>query len=114
MLTGDENIVDINYSVFWVIKDAGKFLFNIQSPVETVKATSETAMREVIAKSDIQPILTEGRAKIELETQEIIQSILDEYQSGIQITQVQTQKADPPDQVIDLSLIHISEPTRPY
>ena len=50
MLTGDENIVDINYSVFWVIKDAQKFLFNIQSPVETVKATSETAMREVIAK----------------------------------------------------------------
>ena len=50
MLTGDENIVDINYSVFWVIKDAQKFLFNIQSPVETVKAASETAMREVIAK----------------------------------------------------------------
>ena len=53
MLTGDENIVDINYSIFWVIKDASKFLFNIQSPVETVKATSETAMREVIAKSPI-------------------------------------------------------------
>ena len=58
-------------------------------------------MREVIAKSRIQPVLTEGRAKIEIETQEIIQSILDEYNSGIQITQVQTQKADPPDQVID-------------
>ena len=58
-------------------------------------------MREVIAKSDIQPILTEGRSKIELETQEIIQTILDDYESGIQITQVQTQKADPPDQVID-------------
>ena len=69
MLTGDENIVDINYSVFWVIKDAGKFLFNIQSPVETVKATSETAMREVIAKNNIQTILTEGRANIELEVQ---------------------------------------------
>ena len=82
MLTGDENIVDINYSVFWVIKDAQKFLFNIQSPVETVKATSETAMREVIAKSAIQPILTEGRASIEIETQEIIQAILDEYNSG--------------------------------
>ena len=54
-------------------------------------------MRQVIAKSYIQPILTEGRAKIEIETQEIIQSILDEYQSGIQVTQVQTQKADPPD-----------------
>ena len=101
MLTGDENIVDINYSVFWVIKDAGKFLFNIQSPVETVKATSETAMREVIAKNNIQTILTEGRASIEVEVQEITQKILDEYGSGIQITQVQTQQADPPEQVID-------------
>jgi len=101
MLTGDENIVNIDFSVFWVIKDAGKFLFQIQDPEGTVKAAAETAMREVIAKSRIQQILTEGRAKIEIETQEIIQSILDEYNSGIQITQVQTQKADPPDQVID-------------
>ena len=101
MLTGDENIVNIDFSVFWVIKDAGMFLFQIQDPEGTVKAAAETAMREVIAKSRIQQILTEGRAKIEIETQEIIQSILDEYNSGIQITQVQTQKADPPDQVID-------------
>jgi len=101
MLTGDENIVNIDFSVFWVIKDAGQFLFKIQSPVETVKAAAETAMREVIAKSRLQPILTEGRSKIEIETQEIAQSLLDEYESGIQITQVQTQKADPPDQVID-------------
>ncbi|MDB0045727.1 FtsH protease activity modulator HflK [Candidatus Pelagibacter sp.] len=101
MLTGDENIVNIDFSVFWVIKDAGKFLFEIQDPEGTVKAAAETAMREVIAKSKIQPVLTEGRAQIEIETQEIIQLILDEYNSGIQITQVQTQKADPPDQVID-------------
>ena len=101
MLTGDENIVNIDFSVFWVIKDAGKFLFRIQSPVETVKAAAETAMREVIAKSRLQPILTKGRSSIEIEVAEIIQNILDEYNSGIQITQVQTQKADPPDQVID-------------
>ena len=101
MLTGDENIVNIDFSVFWVIKDAGNFLFKIQDPEGTVKAAAETAMREVIARSDIQPILTEGRSKIEIDTQEIIQDILDEYNSGIQITQVQTQKADPPDQVID-------------
>ena len=100
-LTGDENIVNIDFSVFWVIKDAGKFLFKIQSPVVTVKAAAETAMREVIAKSKLQSILTEGRSKIEIETQEIAQSLLDEYESGIQITQVQTQKADPPDEVID-------------
>jgi len=101
MLTGDENIVNIDFSIFWVIKDAGKFLFKIQSPVVTVKAAAETAMREVIAKSKLQSILTEGRSKIEIETQEIAQSLLDEYESGIQITQVQTQKADPPDEVID-------------
>merc|ERR1712224_174149 len=101
MLTGDENIVNIDFSVFWVIKDAGNFLFKIQDPEGTVKAAAETAMREVIARSDIQPILTEGRSKIEIETQDIIQNILDDYESGIQITQVQTQKADPPDQVID-------------
>ena len=101
MLTGDENIVNIDFSVFWVIKDAGKFLFKIQDPEGTVKAAAETAMREVIARSNIQPILTEGRSVIESDTQIIIQEILDEYNSGIQITQVQTQKADPPDQVID-------------
>ena len=101
MLTGDENIVNIDFSVFWVIKDAGKFLFKIQDPQGTVKAAAETAMREVIARSNIQPILTEGRSIIETDTQQIIQEILDEYNSGIQITQVQTQKADPPDQVID-------------
>ncbi len=101
MLTGDENIVNIDFSVFWVIKDAGKFLFKIQDPQGTVKAAAETAMREVIARSNIQPILTEGRSVIETETEEIIQEILDEYNSGIQVTQVQTQKADPPDQVID-------------
>ena len=101
MLTGDENIVNIDFSVFWVIKDAGNFLFKIQDPEGTVKAAAATAMREVIARSNIQPILTEGRSVIETETQTIIQKILDEYTSGIQITQVQTQKADPPDQVID-------------
>ena len=101
MLTGDENIVNIDFSVFWVIKDAGNFLFKVQDPQGTVKAAAETAMREVIARSDIQPILTEGRSKIEIDTQDIIQNILDEYTSGIQVTQVQTQKADPPDQVID-------------
>ena len=101
MLTGDENIVNIDFSVFWVIKDAGKFLFKIQDPQGTVKAAAETAMREVIARSNIQSILTEGRSVIENDTEVIIQQILDEYNSGIQITQVQTQKADPPDQVID-------------
>ena len=101
MLTGDENIVDIDYSVFWLIKDGGKFLFNIQDPQETVKSVAETAMREVIARNPIQTVLTGGRAQIENDTQKIMQEILDFYESGIQITQVQTQKADPPKEVID-------------
>lgn len=101
MLTGDENIVNVDFSVFWVIKDARKFLFEIQDPEETIKAAAETAMREIIARSRIQPVLTEGRGSIEIETQNIMQTILDAYNSGVQVTQVQTQKADPPDQVID-------------
>jgi modulator of FtsH protease HflK len=101
MLTGDENIVDINYSVFWVIKDASKYLFNIQDPIGTIKVVAETAMREVIAKKKIQTILTQGRAEIEIEVQKIMQQILDSYNSGVDITQVQAQKSDPPAQVID-------------
>jgi modulator of FtsH protease HflK len=101
MLTGDENIVDINYSVFWVIKDASKYLFNIQDPIGTIKVVAETAMREVIARKKIQTILTQGRAEIETEVQKIMQQILDSYNSGVDITQVQAQKSDPPAQVID-------------
>ena len=101
MLTGDENIVDINYSVFWVIKDAGKYLFNVQDPQGTIKAVAETAMREIIARKKIQSILTQGRTDIETEAHKIMQNILDQYNSGVEVTQVQAQKSDPPAQVID-------------
>jgi membrane protease subunit HflK len=101
MLTGDENIVDINYSVFWTIKDASKYLFNIQEPIGTIKAVAETAMREIIARKKIQVVLTQGRAEIENEAQKIMQQILDSYNAGVEITQVQAQKSDPPTQVID-------------
>ena len=101
MLTGDENIVDIDFSVFWLINDAGSFLFNVQAPEQTIKSAAETAMREVIGQGRIQSILTEGRTDIENKTRVLIQEILDDYKTGITITQVQTQKADPPSQVID-------------
>ena len=101
MLTGDENIVDINFSVFWVIKDAGKYLFNLRSPENSIKAVSESVMREVIGNSRIASVLAEGRKEIELKSIEAIQSVLDIYGSGVQITQLQLQKVDPPDQVID-------------
>ena len=101
MLTGDENIVDINFSVFWLIKDAGKFLFNVRNPERSVKAVSESVMREVIANSLISSALAEGRKDIETKSIEAIQLVLDSYGSGVEITQLQLQKVDPPDQVID-------------
>ena len=101
MLTGDQNIVDIDFAVLWKISDAGKFLFNIENPAQTVKVVAESAMREVIGKNPIQRILTEGRGQIEQRTRTLLQQVLDSYDSGIQITQVNLQKSDPPAQVID-------------
>jgi membrane protease subunit HflK len=103
MLTGDENIVDVNFSVFWKVKPTGvgQYLFNIQHPAGTVKAVAESAMREVIGRSDIQPILTGARQVTETAVQDLMQKTLDHYSAGIVITQVQLQKVDPPKQVID-------------
>jgi membrane protease subunit HflK len=103
MLTGDENIVDVDFAVLWKIKpdQARDFLFNIQYPELTVKAVAESAMREVIGRSNIQPVLTGARQNIETAVQDLMQKTLDEYKSGIQIRQVQMQKVDPPSQVID-------------
>src|SRR5271170_4406617 len=103
MLTGDENIVDVDFTVLWRIKPKGAadFLFNIQNPEGTVKAVAESAMREVIGRSNIQPILTGARTSTELAVQELMQRTLDNYGSGILIQQVQMQKVDPPGQVID-------------
>jgi membrane protease subunit HflK len=101
MLTGDENIVDIDFSVFWVISNAGDYLFNIQNQEQTIKAVAESAMREVIGRSDIQPILTGARQVTEGGVQELMQRTLNEYAAGVTITQVQLQKVDPPSQVID-------------
>jgi membrane protease subunit HflK len=103
MLTGDENIVDVDFSVLWKVKPAGvgNFLFNIQSPEGTVKAVAESAMREVIGRSNIQPILTGARQTIESAVQELMQKTLDEYNAGVLVQQVQLQKVDPPTQVID-------------
>jgi modulator of FtsH protease HflK len=103
MLTGDENIVDVDFAVFWVVKQggAGDYQFNIQNPEGTVKAVAESAMREVVGRSEIQPILTGARQTIETAVTELMQKTLDHYQSGVQITQVQMQKVDVPVQVID-------------
>jgi len=103
MLTGDENIVDVDFTVLWRIKPdgVGNYLFNIQNPEGTVKAVAESAMREVVGRSNIQPILTGARTTNEAGVQELMQKTLDSYGSGILIQQVQMQKVDPPAQVID-------------
>jgi modulator of FtsH protease HflK len=101
MLTGDENIVDINFTVLWVVKDAQSYLFNIRNPEGTVKSAAESAMREVVGETPIAQALAEGRGKIETDTQKLLQSILDSYGSGIEITLVQLQRVDPPNPVIE-------------
>jgi modulator of FtsH protease HflK len=101
MLTGDENIIDINFVVFWRIKDAQQYLFSIQQPEVTVKDVAESAMRDIVGQSDIQPLLTGARQKTEQAVQKLMQAMLDSYSAGISIDQVQLQKVDPPAQVID-------------
>ncbi len=101
MLTGDENIVDIDFTVFWVIKDAGQYLFNIRNPEATVKLSAESAMREVIGQTPIQSALTEGRNQIEEATLSRVQELLDSYEAGIEMRRVQLLKVDPPGPVID-------------
>jgi modulator of FtsH protease HflK len=101
MLTGDENIVDVNFTVFWVIKDAGKYLFNIRDPEDTVKALSESAMREVIGQTKIQAALAEARRDVETNARKLLQQVLDQYGSGIDVTQLQLQKVDPPAPVVE-------------
>jgi modulator of FtsH protease HflK len=101
MLTGDENIVDVNFVVFWRIRDAQQYLFNMQNPEITVKEVAESAMREVVGQSDIQPILTGARQKTEQAVQTLMQDVLDHYGGGIRVDQVQLLKVDPPTQVID-------------
>ncbi|MCW5680734.1 MAG: FtsH protease activity modulator HflK [Xanthobacteraceae bacterium] len=101
MLTGDENIVDVDFSVFWRIKNAPDFLFKIQNPEGTIKAVAESVMREVIGGRQIQPILTGARQNIEQEVLKLMQKVLDSYEAGVLVTRVQLQKVDPPSQVID-------------
>ena len=101
MLTGDENLIDINFSVFWRIRDVGAFLFNTRSPEDTVRSAAESMMRQVIGRTPIQPALTEARARIEQDVTTGTQAILDQYQAGVEITQVQLQRVDPPTAVIE-------------
>jgi membrane protease subunit HflK len=104
MLTGDENIVVVGFTVRWIINNAQKYLFNIQKPDETVKEVAESAMREVVGQSEIKPIITEKRSETEAAVQKLMQDVLDYYGAGITVLQVTMQKSEPPAQVIDAFL----------
>lgn len=101
MLTGDQNIIDIDYVVQWRISDAGAYLFNVRDPENTIKLASESAMREVIGKTNLEEALTVGRVRVEEQTRTLLQEIMDGYDSGIFIAEVKMQKVDPPRDVID-------------
>ena len=101
MLTGDENIVDLNFTIFWIINDAKDFLFNVRNPEITIKSIGESVMREKIGQTPIDPILSEGKSIVEEDVKNSVQAVLDYYQSGVLVTQVQLQKADPPELVIE-------------
>lgn len=101
MLTGDENIVDIDFQVVWNINDPAKYLFNLRDPRMTIRAVSESAMREIIAQSELAPILNRDRGAIAGRLRDMIQSTLDSYDSGMNVVRVNFDKADPPMEVID-------------
>jgi len=103
MLTTDENIVDINFEVQWVIKDAKNFLFNVRDlySENTVKSVAESAVREIIGLSEVGDVLAEERSKIELDAKNLMQEILDSYSMGVQIVRLQLLRVEPPQEVID-------------
>jgi membrane protease subunit HflK len=101
MLTGDENVVDLDFDVFWKIADAEKYLFEVKDPQNTIKAIAESAMREVVGNNKIETVQTEGRVVVQQEVQKLMQKTLDSYNAGVTITRVILLKVDPPTQVID-------------
>ncbi|HEX7726445.1 MAG TPA: FtsH protease activity modulator HflK, partial [Rhizomicrobium sp.] len=101
MLTGDENIVDVNFTVYWVINNAADYLFNVEKPDDAIKAVAESAMREVVGQNQIGPILTEDRGPVENQVRELMQKTLASYRIGVTVTGVKMQNVDTPDQVRD-------------
>ena len=101
MLTRDEAVVDIEFQVVWNITDPARFLFNLADPRETVRAASESAMRDIIARSELSPILNRDRGAIAADLRAAVQELLDSYESGINVIRVNFDKADPPEQVIN-------------
>ncbi len=101
ILAGDQNIVDIRFTVLWKIKDAKDFLFNTRAPEQLVRVVAEAAMREVVGRTKADQVRTQGRLEAQNAVTQLIQTTLDSYNAGILITGVQLEKADPPPAVID-------------
>lgn len=101
MLTGDENILDINFVVQWKISNLKDYAFNLSNPEEAVKSAAESSMREIIANTKLSVALTDGRSKIQHGAKDLLQNMLDAYNAGIEITALQMQKVDPPSEVTD-------------
>lgn len=97
MLTGDENIVDIDFTVLWRIKDLNSFIFNVDETPVAVRAVAESAMREIVGKNNLEGIITTDRLSITIDVRDLMQKTLDEYEAGVEIVEVQLQKADPPE-----------------
>lgn len=100
MLTGDENIVDLQFSVQWRVKNAADYVFNLADRDEVVKSVAESAMREVVGKTPLSPILSNGRGPVQAQARQLMQSILDNYRAGVEIVDVQIRNSQPPAQVI--------------
>ena len=101
MLTGDENIVDINLTIVWRVDNAKDYAFNMQNPDQTVRVAAQSVLREIVGQSQMMPIISGDRGKVEDETKEELQKVLNEFGAGIKIVRVKLQKADPPKQVVD-------------
>ncbi|MBB53802.1 MAG: FtsH protease activity modulator HflK [Magnetovibrio sp.] len=101
MLTSDQNIIDIDFVVQWRIKNAADYLFNIRDPQATIKIAAESAMREVIGQTPLEEAITTKRQSVQQDSKELLQKILDQYGAGVAIAEIQLQKADPPQEVID-------------
>jgi len=101
MLTGDENVVDMQFEVQWKISDIKSFVFNVRDQVSTISDVAQSVLREIVAQAKLSSIMTNGRSAIEAKARELVQDILDEYGAGVEIVLVQMLKADPPQQVID-------------
>ena len=100
MLTGDENIVDLDFTVQWRVSDAARYVFTLDDPERTVKAVAESAMREVVGRTALQPILSNGRGQVQTQTAELMQRVLDAYGSGVEVVEVQIRNANPPPEVV--------------